>query len=74
MKLLPSTTNPILIQIDIDSLSTFTQLNALNFVHSKSKILCFGSTHDTSFNLNGSMFEQMIFIKDLRLLIAYTSI
>ena len=74
MKLLPSSTNPILIQIDIDSLSTYTQLNALKFDQLKSKILRFGSTHDTSFHLNGSMFEQMILIKDLRLLIAYTLI
>ena len=72
MKLLPFTTNPILIQNDIDSLSTVKQLNGLNFHPSKSKILCFGSTHETSTHLSESVLEQINDIKDLGLLISNT--
>ena len=72
MKLLPFTTNPILIQNDIDSLSTVKQLNGLNFHPSKSTILCFGSTHETSTHLSESVLEQINDIKDLGLLISNT--
>ena len=57
----------------IDSLPAVARIYDLNFHTSKSRILYFGSTHDTSIHLIGSFLEQINDNKDLGIKISNTS-